>query len=189
MAAESTSDCNRRQTVVKTRGRTLTSPRFRRGDIFSPQNWQGRRTRSGRGTDCWPSTHRVCLCVIWTVWGLWTLRERGFRDVVLFLMELLDKSSRTEAASLKVHQPSVTKQVWLHHKPKNRTVCGHRLCWILGLHNPDWVYPAADKSPPELLGTDLATSKHLALWLTLVGTGQTLSWITWSPLSRPSMWR
>lgn len=151
LAAESTSECNRRQTVFKTRGRTLTFSRWRRRDIFSPQNRQGGWTRAGRGTECWPSTHRVCLCVIWTVWGLWTLRDQGFRDVarrVLILMELLDRSSWTEAAFVKVHQPSVTKQVWLHHKPKNKTVCGHRLCWILWLRNPDWVYPAADKSPP-----------------------------------------
>lgn len=136
LAAESTSDCSRRQSVVKTRGRTPIFSRWRRRDIFSPQNRQGGWTRAGRGTEWWPSTHRVCLCVICTVWGLWTRREEGFRDVArraLILMELLDRSSCTEATFVKVQQPSVTKQVWLHHKLKNKTVCGHRPCWILRL--------------------------------------------------------
>lgn len=107
---------------------------WRRRDIFSHQNWQGGWTRAGRGTKCWPWTHRVCLCVIWTVRGLRPPRGRGFRDVarrVLILIELVDKSGWTEAALLKVRQPSVTKKVWLHHKVEKKTVWGHQTSWFL----------------------------------------------------------
>lgn len=134
LAAQSTADCNKREPVVKTRGGTLTLSHWRRRDIFSPQNWQGGWTRASWGTECWPWTHRVCLCVIGTVWGFRALRGRGFRDLarrVLNPMESLVKSRRTIVAFLEVYQPAVTKQVWLHHEAKDQTVWGHRTCWML----------------------------------------------------------
>lgn len=73
LAAESTSDCNRRQTVFKTRGRTLTFSRWRRRDIFSPQNRQGgwREQAGGPSVDPQPTASACVWYELHEDYGRW----------------------------------------------------------------------------------------------------------------------